>query len=106
MSTPGWTRVGIRCCRWRRTAAARHPERPAWHDRSLPRIGHLPVGRAEMAHIERRATTTRDGKQKVSWRARYRDPQGRERVRVFPRRVDAERFLVSMEHAKLRGEWT
>jgi integrase len=39
------------------------------------------------------------------WRARYRDPAGRERARHFPRRVDAERWLASVESAKHRGEW-
>jgi integrase len=39
------------------------------------------------------------------WRARYRDPSGRERARHFARKVDAERWLVSMESTKHRGEW-
>ena len=39
------------------------------------------------------------------WRARYRDPSGRERARHFPRKIDAERWLVSMESTKHRGEW-
>lgn len=39
------------------------------------------------------------------WRARYRDPSGRERARHFTRKVDAERWLVSMESTKHRGEW-
>ena len=34
------------------------------------------------------------------WRARYRDPDGASRSRVFDRKVDAERFLVSVQHAK------
>jgi integrase len=59
-----------------------------------------------MAHIEKRPHATKDGKQKIYWRARYRDPGGRERVKIFDRRVDAERYLVGIEHAKLRGEWT
>jgi integrase len=59
-----------------------------------------------MAHIEKRTHTAKDGKQSVRWRARYRDPTGRERVKNFDRRVDAERFLTNVEHAKLRGEWT
>ena len=59
-----------------------------------------------MAHIEKRSYSTKDGKQTIHWRARYRDPLGNERVRTFPRRVDAERFLVGIEHAKLKGEWT
>ena len=39
------------------------------------------------------------------WRARYRDPNGKEHARHFPRRIDAERWLVSVENAKHRGEW-
>lgn len=38
-----------------------------------------------------------------AWRARWRDPGGRSRSKNFPRRVDAERFLVGIEHAKLAG---
>ncbi|HKY77756.1 MAG TPA: tyrosine-type recombinase/integrase [Acidimicrobiia bacterium] len=59
-----------------------------------------------MAHIDKRLYTTKDGKQKIYWRARYRDPRGRERVKNFTRRIDAERFLVGIEHAKLKAEWT
>jgi len=39
------------------------------------------------------------------WRARYRGPDGRERARHFDRKIDAERWLNSVEHAKNRGEW-
>ncbi|MEP6815405.1 MAG: site-specific integrase [Marmoricola sp.] len=39
------------------------------------------------------------------WRARYRDPSGRERARHFRRKIDAERWLVSVESTKHRGEW-
>jgi integrase len=48
-----------------------------------------------MAHIERRGSGR--------WRARYRDPSGRERSKTFPRRSDAERFLTTIEHSKLVG---
>jgi hypothetical protein len=54
-----------------------------------------------MAHIERRV---RNGK--VTYRARYRDPGGQERARVFTRRGDAQRFLTEIENRKLRGTWT
>ena len=54
-----------------------------------------------MAHIEKR---TRKGR--VTYRARYRDPAGREKARVFNRRVDAQRFLTEVENSKLRGTWT
>jgi integrase len=53
-----------------------------------------------MAHVERRRRAGRN-----VWRARYRGPDGRERSRTFTRKGDAERFLTSVENAKLRGEW-
>lgn len=51
-----------------------------------------------MAHIQRR-------RNRPGWVARYIDPSGRERSRSFRRKVDAERFLVTVEASKLRGEW-
>lgn len=53
-----------------------------------------------MASIERR---TRSGQ--VRWYARYRDPSGKQRVRVFDRKVDAERFLTTTEASKLTGAY-
>lgn len=58
-----------------------------------------------MSHVERRTQLRRNGKTAVAWRARYRDLDGRERSRTFGTKVDAQRFLASVEHAKLRGEW-
>ncbi len=52
-----------------------------------------------MAHIEDRRDQGR------GWRVRYRAPDNRERSKSFRRKVDAERFAVAMESAKLRGEW-
>jgi integrase len=54
-----------------------------------------------MAHVERRV---RNGR--VTYRARYRDPAGRERAKVFARKADAQRFLTEMENRKLKGTWT
>ncbi len=42
---------------------------------------------------------------RVRWRARHRDPSGHERNQSFDRRVDAERYLISIEGAKLSGTW-
>src|ERR687892_376895 len=53
-----------------------------------------------MGHVERRVWTG-----KVSYRARYRDPAGRERSKSFARKADAERWLAEVEHAKTRGLW-
>lgn len=39
------------------------------------------------------------------WRARYRTPDGSSRSKVFDRKVDAERFLVSVEHSKYAGQY-
>jgi truncated hemoglobin YjbI len=54
-----------------------------------------------MGHIERRIWSG-----KASYRARYRDPAGRERSKSFKRKADAERWLAEIEHAKARGTWT
>ena len=53
-----------------------------------------------MASVEKRF---RNGK--VTWLARWRDPDGKQVKRTFPRRVDAERFLVGVEADMLRGQY-
>ncbi len=55
-------------------------------------------GGREMAHVEKRGPGR--------WRARYVGPDGRERSRTFPRKIDAERWLAGVEVSKVRGEWT
>jgi hypothetical protein len=39
------------------------------------------------------------------WRARYRDAKGKEHARQFDRKLDAVRWLASIEVARARGEW-
>lgn len=39
------------------------------------------------------------------WRARYRGPDRRERSKHFDRKIDAERWLASIETAKSSGQW-
>lgn len=60
-----------------------------------------------MARIEdRRKVATKDpytGDR--PWRARFRDPDGRQRSRSFARKVDAERWVTAQEAAKDRGDW-
>jgi len=53
-----------------------------------------------MASVEKRL---REGQ--TTWLARWRDPAGRQRKRTFPRRVDAERFLTTVEHGILSGAY-
>ena len=53
-----------------------------------------------MASIEKR---TRNGQ--VRWYMRYRDPAGVQRNKTFDRKVDAERFLTTVEAAKLTGSY-
>lgn len=53
-----------------------------------------------MASIEKRH---RAGK--PVWRAHYRTPAGHQRNRTFTRKVDAERFLASVESAKNAGSF-
>src|SRR5918995_1478459 len=66
-------------------------------DSSWPKTcGALPPNtrKATMASIKKR-----DGR----WRARYRDPAGKEHARHFARKVDAEKWLTGVEHSKLTG---
>jgi integrase len=53
-----------------------------------------------MASIEKR---TRAGQ--TRWYARYRDPAGKQRVKVFDRKVDAEKYLTTVEASKLTGAY-
>jgi integrase len=53
-----------------------------------------------MASVEKR---TRNGQ--LRWYARYRDPDGQPRAKVFDRKVDAERFLTGVESSKLVGRY-
>ena len=41
----------------------------------------------------------------TTWQARWRDPTGSQHSKNFPRRVDAERFLVTVEARKLEGSY-
>ena len=53
-----------------------------------------------MASIDKRMRNGRTG-----WRVRYRDPAGEQRNKTFARRVDAERFLITVESSKLLGSY-
>lgn len=53
-----------------------------------------------MASVEKRL---RDGR--TTWVARWRDPEGRPRERSFPRRSDADRFIVTVSADVLRGTY-
>lgn len=53
-----------------------------------------------MAHIEKRSD------RRKPWRVRYRDPTGRERSRSFARKVDADRFMATVQADLIRGDWT
>jgi integrase len=41
----------------------------------------------------------------VRWRAHFRDPAGAQRSRSFTRRIDAERFLTTIDASKLSGSF-
>jgi integrase len=53
-----------------------------------------------MGHIQRRV---RNGK--VTYRVRYRDPDGHERAKVFARKGDAEQYLTDVEGRLHTGTW-
>lgn len=52
-----------------------------------------------MAHIRDRGKEHNSAR----WQARYRDPSSRQVSRAFSRKIDAERWLTSVEAAKLTG---
>lgn len=52
-----------------------------------------------MAHIRRHPVD------ETKWQVRYIDPAGRERSKTFPRKVDAEKYLIHVEAQKQRAEW-
>ncbi len=41
----------------------------------------------------------------LRWKARYLDPDNRERSKSFTRKADAERFLTEVEHSKIAGSY-
>jgi integrase len=47
----------------------------------------------------------RKGSKHSRWRARWRDPNGRQKTKVFDRKVDAERWMIEIEHRKHVGEY-
>lgn len=53
-----------------------------------------------MSSIEKRA---RNGQ--TTWRAHYPAPDGRQRNKSFPRKIDAERFLTTIESSKVTGTY-
>ena len=53
-----------------------------------------------MSSIEKRL---RDGQ--TTWRAHYRTPAGAQRNKTFTRKIDAERFLATVETSKITGSF-
>lgn len=53
-----------------------------------------------MASIKKRSTDAG-----VRYDVRYRDPDGKQRMRTFARKVDADRFAATVEADKLRGTY-
>jgi integrase len=49
------------------------------------------------------ATIKRRADRGNRWEVRYRDPEGKQRARLFDRKVDAERFVTGVEHSMLIG---
>lgn len=66
-----------------------------------------------ISHVEDRWYITVSGRRErtarydkgLRWRARYEDPDGRERSRSFATKVMAEKFLTEVDHSKLSGSY-
>ncbi|HXK39307.1 MAG TPA: site-specific integrase, partial [Candidatus Paceibacterota bacterium] len=62
-------------------------------------------GRA-VAKITKRVRKTKGGKQgRPEWRVRWMNPAGKEKMRCFQTRGEAERFVTKIENQKMRGEY-
>jgi hypothetical protein len=78
------------------------------HDRGVRTVAHVEdrwfstVKGADGKPVKER--TARHGKGH-RWRARYLDPDGRERNRSFATKVTAEKFLTEVEHSKIAGSY-
>jgi integrase len=58
-----------------------------------------------MAHIRKVPRKGKGGGRRMAYEVRYRDPARRERVRTFPRRIDAERFAATIDTDITRGQY-
>jgi len=58
-----------------------------------------------VASIERRERLDPEGKARVTWRVRWREPDGRQRARSFARKVDAERHRSTVAADLVRGDY-
>jgi len=57
-----------------------------------------------MAHVEDLRKTV-NGNGRLRWRARWQDPDGRERCKSFGRKREAAAFLKSVEEAQAKGTY-
>lgn len=58
-----------------------------------------------MAWIERRERTDTQGNRRLTYRVRWREPDGRARAKTFPRKVDANRFAATISADIVRGQY-
>lgn len=58
-----------------------------------------------MAWVERRERTNAKGKLQVTYRARWRERDGRARAKTFSRKVEADRFAATVSADIVRGQY-
>lgn len=58
-----------------------------------------------MAWVERRVRKDAKAKQQVTYRVRWREPDGRARAKTFPRKVDADRYAATISADIVRGHY-
>jgi integrase len=62
------------------------------------------VERAESNGIKTKVKTDRYGKG-LRWKVHHRDPTGKQPTKSFAKKVDADRYLISIEASKLQGTY-
>jgi integrase len=85
----------------------RHHRRPCDRDgchHGFARHGKSAKGQCTVEGCTCRRWIAAEG-DRETLRARWRDPAGKERSKTFTRKLDADRFLVSVEDSKLRGAY-
>jgi hypothetical protein len=61
------------------------------------------IRRERREGVSIRKVTHRSGR--ISWQARWRDPTGAQRSTNLPRRIESERFVITIEARKLAGTY-
>jgi hypothetical protein len=98
---------GLRAAGWRVHSLLQTHRRHLLHARVRNCRAREGIPRPETGREDKFVTSIerREDGGRLRYVARYRDPSGKQRNKTFTRKVDAERYLTSVESAKLSGQY-